>query len=153
MAVDWDLFLGTLAAFMAAAATAAGTAVEYAATPRALWLWEADEEYVPADGIYSVLTRYDGALPYATPVPTSAVQCRTVGPKNAATIVRAGALFNTLLGADGKPMRMAPVPASPAAALFRVNGIRELRAPGLIGRDEKNRPIVVFNFDAAFVPL
>lgn len=153
MAVDVNSFLDALAAFMVERA-AAQTPPVTIAVAKDLWLHEADEASVPAgaDGRtkpYSVLVAYNVALPYV-PVPVVSVQCRTVGFGNQATFARAVALFNTLLDAEGKPLRMTPVPA--ASPSYRLNGV-DLRGPSLIGRDGKGRPEVVFNVDAKIVKL
>ena len=152
MAIDVNSFLDALGAYMVARAAAQSPPLAIALAAD-LWLHEAVEADVPQENgrtkPYSVLAAYNVALPYV-PVPVVSVQCRTVGFGNQATFARAAALFNTLLDAEGKPLRMTQVPA--ASPAYRLNGV-DLRGPSLIGRDDKGRPEVVFNVDAKIVKL
>lgn len=147
MSEDVPKFLEELAAFMAAAAS-----VEFAATPRALFiseLVEADSTLAAATPApASVLSAYaGGSVPYV-PTPTLPIQCRTIGlPRDdKAAWTRARALHGSLRTAGGVPLRMQ------ALTSFRINAIANLTMPGQIGRDDKDRVEIVFNFEARFVP-
>ncbi|MGB7157119.1 MAG: hypothetical protein WBD40_03570 [Tepidisphaeraceae bacterium] len=138
--VSVDNFMGVLAAYMAAAA-----GVEHAGTPRALWLYKAVEGPGVCAATWSVLAPYAGAIGYV-PVLVSSIQCKTIGEDQAA-IAQAQALYASLLDANGRPLRRKDL------AGHRVLGVMELQAPAVIGRDEKKRAEVVFNFDAQVVAI
>lgn len=138
MHIDPYNFADKLAAWMAAAVP-----IEYAGVPRALWLGQAAEVEGSIADPYSVLSVYPGAdLPWVA-VPAASIQVKTVG-EDAAAWARAVALFNTLFEADGRPRRNLTLTG------YRVLGFLTPRAPGQIGRDDRRRAEVVFNFDALY---
>jgi hypothetical protein len=134
MPFDAGNFLDVLAA---AIATAASLNYANANQPRALWRHAAVEG--GCTDPYSVLKIYGGSLSFV-PVPSCSIQCETIGTGNDATFARAVAVHATLLDGNGRPVRMKAISG------YRLNGI-DLRAPGLVGRDDKGRAKVVFNFD------
>lgn len=143
MPIDLDKFLNELASMMATAAQ-----VEFAATPRSLFLYElVESDSTLPSAPASVLRIYDGETGYV-PVNRVMIQCKTIAPKwdAGAGMKHAQALRESLLDAQGRELRMA------ALTHFRINAIVDLRLPGQIGRDANDRPEIVFNFGAEIVP-
>lgn len=145
--IDFDLFLQSLAKFMAAEAE-----VEHESAPRALWLYDLVEssstlqESPPSPA--SVLNSYGGSIGYV-PVPHLLVQCETTGlaGDKQSAMTRAQLLHGTLLNENGRPLRMQTIEG------FRINGILNLQPPTPVEMDGNDRLIVIFNFECEFVPL
>jgi hypothetical protein len=144
--IDFDSFLRALATHMAATAS-----LQYASTPRALWVYqlvEADSTLAavtPAPA--SVLRIFGGTVPLI-PVATLSIQCQTTAlpGDDQSGMTRAQALHGTLLDStSGRPLRMK------ALTGWRINAIQSLQTPAQIGRDEKERALIVFDFDAEIV--
>jgi hypothetical protein len=138
MPVDARQFLLQLAPWMASNAT---PAVEFAATPRGLFLWEAVED--DAKPVYSVLSIYGGDVAWVG-LTTLSIQCTTTG-KAAAAWPQAQALFKTMFDAAGIPVRGLLLTG------FKVLGFTSPRVPSHIGQDDKGRSEIVFNVDAQVV--
>ena len=136
--LDQNLFIEELATFMATAAS-----VAHASTPRQLWLYKAGE--TAATPAYSVMRPYTGRRDFVSLGEVS-IQVETIGEDDEA-IALAWKLFKTLVDAQGRPLR------NTALTSHRINGIRNLQTPGLIGRDSDQRAKLVFNFDATYVAL
>lgn len=139
---DLNVFLDKLAAYMAA--NAAGGALEYAATPRALWVGQADEKYAAA--AYSTLIPFGGALPFV-PENSIQIQCMSSGKNYEAAMGQAQKLFGALVDANGRPKRMIDISSSPNG--YRLLGVNP-QHPQVIASDA-TRTQVVFNFEAIAV--
>jgi hypothetical protein len=156
--IDFASFLTELATFMAATAS---PAIQFAGTPRGLFVTElvekdstlartiAEASRKPA----SVLSIFDGSIEYV-PVPHVMVQCMTTALENDPTsgLRQAQKLHGALLDADERPLRNKVLPVS-GSPLFRLSGILNLRSPQQVGRDASDRVMVSFNFEVKFVPL
>jgi hypothetical protein len=150
MAIDVGKFLDEIAAFMAAAADFAFTAD----APRQLFTYSLVEDSstllsTPPKAASVLRTYPGGSLPY---VPTihAKIQCMTTAASaddDASGMDAATDLFNTLLDSSNRPLRMK------ALVTYRINGILNLAPPAPMGRDEKNRSLVVFNFEPEFIPI
>jgi len=153
IAIAFNNFLGALAQFMGAAAD-----LKFAVLPRQLWVNQAVETEGAAAGSdpncgdpYSIFRQYDGDIEQIG-VDTIRVQCETTASSNDAGMAQAGALRNTLLDANGRPLRMTAIPAFSGGPAYRINAARP-RAPGLVRRDERGRGVVVFNVELEIVAL
>ena len=150
--MPWDFsnFLDALATLMASA-----TGLAYATMPRALWRDQAVENSSANPAIcadpYSVLRIYAGALPWV-PVPSLSIQCKTTATTLADGWTQANALFGSLLDGGLRSVRMLSVPAVNGGPNYRLNGA-DPRPPALLGRDERGRGEIVFNFSAEIVKL
>jgi hypothetical protein len=138
MPFSYDTFLDELIARTAAAAS-----LEYAATPRAIWKSEAVEGsnalgQFAADP-YSVLRLYAGGREFL-PVYKPAIQVMTVGTSPAAAWAQCQAIFDSLIDAGGLPLRMVSL------THYRILGVF-LRPLISLGKDERGRSRVAFNFD------
>ena len=100
---------------------------------------------------YSVLRIYAGALPWV-PVPSLSIQCKTTATTLADGWTQANALFGSLLDGGLRSVRMLSVPAVNGGPNYRLNGA-DPRPPALLGRDERGRGEIVFNFSAEIVKL
>lgn len=143
MALDLVNFHHALATWMAAQCSPALT------YPGDLWRNQAPELNAPDP--YSVLRPYDGQVPWV-PVLQISLQIMTVGTGNDACLNRARSLFNTLLDAQGRPLRMQVIPAASGGPSYRINGV-DPTVPGLIGRQERGRAEVVFNARVKVIAL
>jgi hypothetical protein len=139
MAFDLVNFMDSLASFIAQA-----TGLSYANKPRAIWRNQAEE--ADAATPFSVLRCYDGSVDFV-PLPTPSIQVETIGSNDAA-VNQAVAIYRSLCDANGRPLRMATI-----SNRWRINGVKSLRMPGLVGVDEKDRAKVVFNFDCELCEL
>lgn len=155
MPIDLNNFLHSFARHMAARAGAfvPATEIAYAGVPRSLWLWGAIE--ADSEPLYSVLRIYGGPSMVKHPLPRYSVQCQTVGPLVTAAVSRAQTLFEALLEDDGQPLRMQQIGGYTLAddapdGGYKLVGVDPVQRPGLIGRDERGRAMVVFNFDVGF---
>lgn len=163
MQMDLTNFLHSLAIWMAAQSQAnTGLAISYAAAPRGLMIWEASENAAAA--VYSVLRIWGGEKVIADPQARISLQCdtRSSNGSTAAAAGQAAALMETLLC---QPTDLLPgtarrnllvpgyvYPATDAAGdgHWRIVSATPDR-PKLIGRDERGRPMVVFNCDFGLI--
>jgi hypothetical protein len=135
-------FLDELAAFMAAAVS---PALAYNVTPpRDLAVFEADEKDMAA--IYSTLSNFGGKIDFVS-MSQIDIQCMTIGPGNAAVADRTSKLRLTLFDDQGRPWCRKDL------SHYRIIGITDIGEPGIVGRDEKNRVMMPFNFTVGVVPL
>ena len=150
MPFDTTNFLNSLAVNLAAELT-----IEYAGTPRALWILVADDK-AAADPA-TALIPYGGMPTAWDPLPPRSVQVRTVGTSAVAAMVRAEAIYAEMLE-GGRPWQRKVIDAyalgaAEADGSWKIVALELLQPPGMIGYDEKNRAVVVFNFsvEAVFV--
>lgn len=134
---NFKTFSGLLAAYLAA--HAAGGAIEYAGSPRALWDGQADEQY--ATDPYHVLRRYGGGSVEWVPTMRIAYQVMTTGKVAAQADAAASAVFAALLDADNRPKRMVDLGSNYRALGFFV------RPPAPLAIAANNRTQFAFNFD------
>jgi hypothetical protein len=131
-------------------------ALAYATTPRALWREVVNEQ--DAADPYSVLRIYGGPPMTWHPLLRMNVQCQTVASSEVgdeAGLERASILFQTLLAADGKPIRMQSIPGFHAAdnsadGTWLLHHVDPLQRPGFTGRDDRGRALAGWNFEVGF---
>jgi hypothetical protein len=111
--------------------------------PVALFANAVDETI--AAPVYSVLRPYSPNPITHVPRLHTAIQCETIGTPHAAVQQRAELIFARLTN-DYGPLK------EQAIAGFIVKGILNLRPPVAVRRDDKGRDVIVFNFDAHFIP-
>lgn len=136
---DLPTFLDKLAAYMAA--NAAGGALEYASTPRAVWAGQADQKYATA--AYSTLIPFGGSLAFV-PENRITIQCMSSGKSVEAALAQAQKLFGALVDSNSRPRRMVDLGGN-----YRLIGV-DLQHPQVITSDS-TRTQVVFNFEAIAV--
>jgi hypothetical protein len=141
MAFDLVTFLRALAKHLRGGTADPGT-------PRTLWLYAAIEGVVDgtsnAASAYTVLAPYPGqSLPANAPLQPLSLQLMTTGPAGdaEAAVTQAQGLYNKLLDGQGRPLRGQAIDG------FVVQAVLNLRGPGVVGRDEKQRLLIATNFD------
>lgn len=156
-------FLHSLCTWMvgSAAAFTPPVAIAYAAAPRTLTRTIAKEEPGGANVTdpYAVLRIYGGP-PFEQwhPLCRQDVQCQAVsseGKGDEAGLALVWTLFQTLLDATGKPIRMATISGFKAAdnstdGTYLVHHVDPKQRPGFTGRDERGRALATFNFEVGF---
>jgi hypothetical protein len=143
------LMLPVLADAMAAACdpVVARPAVPTAASRCGLWAHDAvDELSTPT---YSRLYIWGGEDADVTPERV-AIQCFTVGPDHASAAAQAANLHDVLLDTEGVP-RLHWRPEVGGVPIAYELSVFELSRPRAIGRDEKNRVEVSFDFEIGFI--
>jgi hypothetical protein len=152
MPLALDNFLHSLCMFLAAQLS-----LNYAQSgSNDLFRYEAKEGF--ANDPYTVISPAGGGgdtLFSSTPVIGCQVMTRATG--NAAGIVRAQAIFDTLLGSDGRPLRMTTIPgyAAPgntASGHWLLRNVDWTQRPGVIGRDDRGRIGIAFNWTMGLNP-
>lgn len=144
-AIDTINLLAALGAHLATAAGVTGPADSDADGKRCVWVDAADEAH--ATPAFTTLIGYGGVSPFV-PLPELSVQCAVVGDDGASAWSLADRLHGGLLDDDGRPVRNLTVTHDgPTPESYRIAGVANLRRPALVGRDDKGRPRVVFNFD------
>jgi hypothetical protein len=144
-----------------AAAVAALAPVELAGQPRELWVHNAVED--EATNPFTVLRIYRGSEPGAFAgmrVALVSVQADTRGGDSQAVLALAWKLHESLLDDQGRPRMHWTIPGKRFAAdgsievdpggAWHIRSVRFLNAPGVIGRDEKDRWMATGNFDLDF---
>jgi hypothetical protein len=146
MAIYLMTFLSQLATHVATAAE-----LQFAGTPRELWVLSAEETAANCSPIYSVITPYGGETPYV-PLDLVSLQVATYAPSKRESMERSLAVRSTLVDASGRPLRAVAVGDAPHQ--HRILAVTQLQQPSLIGGDDTTlRHKVVFNFDAKVVYL
>lgn len=167
-------FLNSLALYMITATQAQTPPVyiQYTGEPRGMWinkiLWpdQSDSNSLQPSDPCSVLRIYGGMPNQNDEQRRAAIQCMTTtaSSNEAAAMQQAEALYETLLNPTSGQLQLRPIreltitnylyaPASGTNGSWRIVSIDIHQPPGKVGLDEKGRPLIVFNFDAAFVPV
>lgn len=133
---DPSIFLDKLASYLAA--NAVGGALQYAGTPRAMWLGHADEAFAAEP--YHVLTPFGGQVNWVPSVANS-LQLMTTGKTFGAGHAGASAVFGSLLDSSGRPRRMIDLGSN-----YKLLGV-SVKPPQPLGMTENKRFLFVFNFD------
>jgi hypothetical protein len=133
-------------------ALAAACAIPRPASPTAnarcgLWAHESHDELSPAT--FSRLYIWGGEDADVTPERV-AIQCFTVGPDHASAAAQAANLHDVLLDTEGVP-RLHWRPGVGGVPIAYELSVFELSRPRAIGRDEKNRVEVSFDFEIGFI--
>lgn len=102
------------------------------------------DETIAAD-CHATLRAYDARPMTHVPMRHAAIQCETVGKPYAAADALAVTIFQRLT-TDAGPIR------ETAIAGFTVKGVVNLRPPRPVRRDDKGRDVIVFNFEAFYIP-
>lgn len=152
-AIDPNNFLHSLATFMAT-----GASLAYGSgSVRALWRNQVVEKAggITAADPASWLVIYGGPASNWDPQARRTIQCGTVGTGQDLTLRQAQRLFETLLDAEGHPLRMKVITglnatSGAADGQWTLVSVDLLQAPGLVGVDERNRPRAIFNFEVGF---
>jgi hypothetical protein len=142
------LMLPVLADAIAAIAEIARPAEPAANALCGLWVHDSiDELSTPT---FSRLYIWGGEDADITPE-RIAVQCFTVGPNYPSAFARAAAIHKALLDTEGVP-RIEWGVGPEVGQKYRIS-IFELSRPRAVGRDEKNRAEVSFDFEIGFVAV
>ena len=156
MTINLDNFLHSLALFMVAGVSG----LVYATIPRGLWIGQAKEGETAgvqncADP-YSSLILFGGPVLIWSPLPRRAIQVKTTGIDHSLAMAQAQKLYETLLdgGTGGYPLQMFQIAGKTTAGAndghWRLVSVELQQPPALIDVDERNRGIVVFNFEVGF---
>ncbi len=133
-----------------AAATPAVTLAYNGAGKQDLFRYDAPEAF--CNDPYTVATPTGGTADlvyYAKP--SINVQMMTRASSSNAGIVRAQAIFDAALAADGRPLRMQQIPGhkaidNSANGVWNLVNVDWVQRPGKIGVDDRNRAMIVFNW-------
>lgn len=164
MQIDLNNFLHSLAKYIVATAAAQTPSVvipyaydaAHATPPGKLGLWRHEVQEDFASDPYSVLRVYGGPPTISHPLLRMNVQCMTVGIADEDAIARAYSVFQTLFdgaGSAGNPKLMRGINGYLAAddsadgTYLLVYLWAQQRCPGLLGRDDRGRREVDFNFE------
>lgn len=141
MPVDAQGFLGELATFLA---TAASLNYSNTAARRAIFRNQANDD--DATDPASVLRIYDDKVSFHG-VDDLAIQCMTRGIGNDAVQTRAQLLFGKLFDTQARVLHRKDL------TTYRIIGLKDVRGPSQVARDEKDRVQWVFNFIATVATL
>jgi hypothetical protein len=109
-------------------------------------IWtHAVDEFVAGDP-YTLLRIWGGPVRSILPMPRVSIQAATKATADAKAWEQIEKVFAAVCDNAGRPK------IEWAIEGYTVKGIIGLRPPGQIGRDDRGRVELVFNFDAAFVP-
>lgn len=155
MITNVDNFLHSLIKWMAAQAAAQTPTLSLPyeqASGNALFRNAGSDDFAAAP--YSVLQIYGGPAGNDA-LPRLSVQVETIGTETAA-LTRAYQVFELLLAADHRPLRMQTITGYQAAdnsadGTWRIVAVDLLGRPGKAGKFDDTRVRVVFNFDIGFV--
>lgn len=111
--------------------------------PVALFAHAVDETI--AAPVYSVFRPYAPNPINHVPMRHTAIQCETIGTPMQAAQERAELIFARLTN-DYGPLK------EQAITGFVIKGILNLRPPVAVRRDDRGRDVIVFSFDAHFIP-
>jgi hypothetical protein len=122
------------------------TSVNYSneANPRGLFAFEAIED--DAADVYSVLVPFGGSVRFVS-MDQIQIQCMTIGKGNGPTMDAATKMRSALFDDQGRPL------CHEDTSHYRIIGVTEISEPGIVGRDEKNRPQCPFNFTVGVAAL
>lgn len=144
-------FLLSLAVAIAAATTPALVIAPTPPAKRSIWVHDAIED--DSTDVYTVLRIYGGD---DAGIPSVSIQADTRGPDEQNVLSQAFAVQQTLVDDDDQPWleksiagkKFASDGSITADAGNWIVSIRNLTAPGIVGRDESDRRIATGNFDA-----
>lgn len=117
---------------------------------RTLWTYAAVEGEAGASGAYTVLAPYPGAArAFGAPLNELSLQLMTTGlprdPESAAA--QAEAYHAKLLDTAGRPLRDVTLDG------FKIKAVLNLRGPGVVDRDERERTLIATNFEVKYHAL